>query len=243
MSFAIDFSDGRFEIGKNTLIVGQKKSGKTSLAMTNIFLKFQSEISHLFVVSKDEKYKEITSNLFEENQLPKIFQEIQTINRFEKKMLIIDEIINHNNPIIECILINSHYFNITIVFVSQLGSFNMIIRKYIDIIAIGNEHCHTFVRDLYERFGTIYGDFTYFLNVILGLGKNEFLFIPNGKMNISLIKVNEHWIKYLYSYKMFVRYDILMRIKEGKKKETDELINKVNNMIEELTEIKLKLEK
>ena len=103
MSFSIDYSEGRFELGKSTLILGKKSSGKTSLILTNIFLKFQSKINYLFVVSNDKKYEEITSHLFNENQLPRIFQEIQKLNRLEHKLLIIDEITQHNNPILECL--------------------------------------------------------------------------------------------------------------------------------------------
>lgn len=239
MSFSIDYSEGRFELGKSSLILGKKSSGKTSLILTNIFLKFQSKINYLFVVSNDKKYEEITSHLFNENQLPRIFQEIQKLNRLEHKLLIIDEITQHNNPILECLLINASFFNITIVMVSHIGEFNMVTRDYIDYVVFGSEISATITRNHFEKYGAIYGDFTHFLNVISGLGRDEFLF--RGKQKFGLIRVNDHWLKYLYSYKMFVRYDILMKIKE--EKHEDDLLKKVNDMMQELTEIKRKLEK
>ena len=39
MSLAIDYSDGKFELGKNTLILGLQNKGKTNLVLTNIFLR------------------------------------------------------------------------------------------------------------------------------------------------------------------------------------------------------------
>jgi len=238
MSFVIDYSEDRFQIGKNTLILGQNSTGKTGIVLTNIFLKFQSKISYLFVVSRDEKYKEITSHVFEEKHLSKIFQEIQCLNRIENKLLIIDEITQHSNPILECILINSHHFNITVIMVSKIGELNLIMRDYTDIVVIGKEKSITILRNFYEKYMTIMDDFTYFVDVISGLGKNEF--VLRSKNNVSLIRVNEHWYKYLYSYKMFVNYDLLMKINEKKKE--DVLLNRVNMMMDELLEIKKKLE-
>lgn len=240
MSMAIDYSDGRFQLGKNVLIIAPKNRGKSNLVMTNIFLKLQSEINYLFVVSSDKKYLEITSHLFEETQLPTIFQEIQILNRMEKKLIIIDEMPIHQHPIIECILINSNYFNITVVLVSKYGNLNMVLRDYVDMVVLGNDNCATICRDLFDRYGMIYGDFTNFLEVITGMGRNEFLLLPKGRMNVGLIRVNDHWRKYLYSYKMFVRYDILKKFGDKKKDQMD-LIKKVNTMMEELLEIKKKL--
>jgi len=240
MSLTIDYSEGRFELGKNILILGPRNSGKTSLVLTNIFLKFQSKLNYLFVVSRDEKYKEITSFLFNENQLSSIFQQIQSLNRFEKKLLIIDEVLAHDNPIIECILINSHFFNVTVVVVSKIGNFSMVVRDCFDNVVIGSEKSVTLVRDIFEKYGSIYGDFSHFLSVIVGLGKDEFLSIPRGN-NISLIRVNDHWMRFLYSYRMFVRYDILIKINGEKKSEKEELVNKVNKMMEELFELKKRL--
>ena len=242
MSLAIDYSDGKFELGKNTLILGFQNKGKTNLVLTNIFLRFQSKINYLFVVSKDTKYKEITSHLFYEENLPKIFQEIQTLNRMENKLLIIDEITNPKNPIIECILINSHYFNITVILVSQMGDFNIVSRDYIDCVAIGGEKSVTLVGNIFEKYGTCYGDFTHFVDVINGLGRDEFLFVPKGKMNVGIIRVNDHHLKYLYSYKMFIRHDILFNVHSDKIKHHDDLARKVQNMMNELITIKEKLE-
>lgn len=241
MSLSIDYSDGKFELGKNTLILGPRRKGKTKLVLTNIYLRLQSKINFLFVVSKDEKYSEITSHLFEEEHLPRIFQEIQSLDRFEHKLLIIDEIINHKNPIIECILINSHYFNVTVILVSQIGEFNIVSRDYIDNVVISSEKCSTLIRNLFEKYGSCYGEFTHFLDVITGLGRDEFLYIQKGKINVGIIKVNEHWLKYLYSYKMFVRYDILVNIIGEKKQENEDILRRVNSMIEELAEIRKKL--
>ena len=237
MSLSLDYSDGRFELGKTTLILGKRLSGKTSLVLTNIFLKFQSKINYLFVVSNDQKYKEITNHLFNENQLAKIFQEIQLLNRQENKLLIIDEITNHRNPIIECLLINACFFNITIIMVSQIGDFNLVTRDYIANIVFGHDRCVTILRNIFDKYGSIYDDFTHFFNVISCLGKDEFLFRSNNKT--GLIRVNDHWFKFLYSYKTFVRYDLLMKINEEKK--DDDLLKKENNMMNEVTEIKRKL--
>lgn len=239
MSLAIDYSEGKFELGKNTLILGPYGSGKTNLILTNIFLRNQSKINFLFVVSKDQKYKEITSHLFEDYQLPKIFQEIQTLNRLELKLLIIDDISYPNNPIIECILINSNYFNITVILVSQIGNLNMISRDYIDNIVIGSQKCSTISRNIFEKFIPIYGDVRHFQEVVGGLGKYEFLFVSKNKMSVGIIRVNDHWMKYLYSYKMVVRYDIVSNI--AKYREQDLLIQKVNYLMTELLEIKKKI--
>lgn len=241
MSLTIDYSLGKFELGKNVIILGPRARGKTDLVLTNIFLNFQSKINHLFVVSKDEKYKEITNHIFNENQLTTIFQEIQSLSRFEQKLLIIDEITIHNNPIIECILINSHHFNITVVIVSQIGELSLVSRDYIDNLVIANEKSVTLVRNIFEKYSTTYGDFINFMEVVSGLGKNEFLFIPKRKNNIGLIRVNNHLQRYLYSYKMFVRYDILLRINGNNKQEYEEILKKVNNMIDELGEIKKRI--
>jgi len=242
MSLSIDYSDNRFELGKNTLILGPRHRGKTNLILTNIFLKFQSKINYLFVVSNDEKYLEITSHLFTEEQMPKIFQEIQCLDRTEQKLLIVDEVMNHGNPIWECLLINSHYFNVSIVLVSKMGNFNMMARDNLHTIAIGCEKCVTLARDFFEKYGTNYNDFSQFFTIISELGKDQFLWFPKGKMYASLIRVNDHWIKYLYSYKMFVRYDLLVKINAEKKSGNEDLVKKVEQMMEELVQIKKKLQ-
>ena len=68
--------------------------------------------------------------------------------------------------------------------------------------------------------------------------KNEFLFL--GRNNVSIIRTNDHWLKYLYSYKMQVRYDVLKKIHDDNKHL--DLLAKVNIMINELEDLKKRLE-
>jgi len=235
--FGIDYSDERFVLGKNTLIIGGK--GKTNLILTNIFLKLQSKINHLFVVSQDNYYKEITNHIFDEIQLGVIFQEIQNMERSETKLLIIDELNNYNSAQLEFIMINSNLFNVTVVMAVKVCRLGMVVRDYIDNVVIGGEKCVTLVRSVYDKYGGLYSDFSHFLDVVMGLGKDEFLFIGRG--SIGIIRVNSHWMKYLYSYKKFLRYDFVRRLSEDRK--NDELLEKVNRMMDELAEIRKKLEK
>lgn len=236
--FTIDYSQDKFSLGRNTIILGGRGKGKTNLVLTNIFLKFHSKINHLFVVSQDEKYREATDYIFQEKHFLKIFEEIQALDRNETKLLIIDEIKPSMYPIVESILINSHYFNITVIIVSQTARLSMIMKNYIVNAVISSDGFAGTIRNFYESFGLIYGNYNHFLEVVSGLGKNEFLFL--GRNNVAIVRTNDHWLKYLYSYKMQVRYDVLKKIHDDNKHL--DLLAKVNIMINELEDLKKRLE-
>jgi len=180
----------RTYLDKNTIIIGQRGSGKTLLALYEIYGKVQGNIDELCLICPKlshcmDEYSKYIDKIYNIEDLASNVSINRTSGR--KYMIIIDGCDYYiNNKMIEELIMCNSNMDTTIVVLLQSSILNIYTRDKIHNVLVAHEYNNTQIKRMYEHYFGIFPKLNMFRDIIQHLSSYEFLFANNISDSINI---------------------------------------------------------
>lgn len=237
----------KFDINKikqssNMLIIGKKKTGKTTLVKDILYKlsKQKFDYGNLYT-TYDHNYsniygkmvpKEFTFDEFSSNALKNIIQ-YSLKYKNKKGFVIYDDCLYNNNDKkddnIKFSILNNYRIGITNIIISQDSNFPPFIRTNIEYIFLKNPSPYEY-KELYEKFGGFLPKMDHFIRLLRSASKGY------GYLVISNCDNNFYW----YEAKIHNNYEYIIQMPKPKPINMTKLVEKIGDVcpicLENMTE-------
>lgn len=170
---------------KNTVIIGRRMSGKTTLILHEIYGQIRQSIEQLYVIlpngDHNQEYQNITNQTYTPKDIDAIVATI-TANPKKQTLVIIDGCDYQSFKLnLRRLILNGRHFGVTLIITEQTSNMTPQIRSCMDNVIVAPDVNPSVIKKLYDQYFGIYPHLNTFSEIMRFLCKHEhtFLFSSN----------------------------------------------------------------